>query len=270
MQTQYKYLDDYIHERRSMGKYSFSLEALRSNFKQSDDALRKALQRLKKQKAIAIIRREFYVIVPPEYSVGNMIPTSLFIDDLMKFLGRDYYVGLLNAAVYHHAAHQQPQSFSVITKGSCLREIHNDKVNIHFYIKETWSEKDIVQQKTAAGYIKISSPELTALDLVNYHNAVGGFNRVATVIEELAENMDAGKLADSAERYGAVAVVQRLGYLLEQILRKEELSNALYRYLNTVHFYPTLLRPQREKPESMASGNRWKVVVNTEVEIDDL
>jgi hypothetical protein len=65
----------------------------------------------------------------------------------MKFLNRSYYVGLLNAAALYGAAHQQPQSFSVITHGKSLRPLKNDKVNIVFFTKKSWDEREIQKRK---------------------------------------------------------------------------------------------------------------------------
>lgn len=268
MAEQYKYLNSFIDEQRANGKYSFTIEGLYHQLEVSENALKKSLQRLKNQGSVVMVRKGFYVIVPPEYRAKGIIPTSFYVNDLMKFLKRDYYVGLLNAAGLHGAAHQQPQSYSVITEGVALRAISNDKVNITFYIKKSWNKKDIIKKKVETGYINISSPELTALDLVNYYNEVGGFNRVATVIEELREYIQAEKLVESTRQYDEVAVVQRLGYLLEYVLEENELSDILYKYLGSIGFYPTLLRPQRNKPESMVTGNRWKIVPNIEVEVD--
>lgn len=268
MAEQYKYLDSFIDEQRANGKYSFTTDGLHSQLEVSENALKKSLQRLKSQKAVVMVRKGFYVIVPPEYRAKGIIPTSFYVNDLMKFLNRDYYVGLLNAAALHGAAHQQPQSYSVITEGIALRPINNVNVNITFYIKKSWNKKDVVKKKVETGFINISSPQLTTLDLVNYHNEVGGFNRVATVIEELREYIQAEKLVESAKQYDEVAVVQRLGYLLEYVLEENELSDILYKYLESIGFYSTLLRPQRKKPESMVTGNRWKIVPNIEVEAD--
>jgi len=268
MAGQYKYLSAYIDEQRAMGKYTFTTEGLHLQLNISENALKKSLQRLKSQEAVVMVRKGFYVIVPPEYRAKGIIPTSLYVNSLMKFLNRDYYVGLLNAAAYHGAAHQQPQNYSIITEGIALRAIKNDKVGINFYIKKSWNKKDVIKKKVDTGYINISSPELTALDLVNYYNEAGGFNRVATVIEELKEVIQADKLIDSAKQYEEIAVVQRLGYLLENVLEENDLSNALYGYMKTIGHYPTLLRPQRKKPESMITGNRWKIVPNIEIEAD--
>lgn len=268
MAEQYKYLDSFIDVQRANGKYSFTTENLHDQLDVSENALKKSLQRLKNQGEVVMIRRGFYVIVPPEYRVKGIIPTNLYINDLMKFLNRDYYVGLLNAAAYHGAAHQQPQSYSIITKGITLRPIRNHKVNITFYIKKEWDKKDIIKKKVDSGYINISSPELTALDLVNYYKEAGGFNRVATIIEELKEAMQADILIETARKYEEVAVVQRLGYILEYVLEEYELSNGLYNYLESINYYPTLLRPQRKKSKNMITGNRWKIVPNVEIETD--
>lgn len=268
MAEQYKYLDSFIDEQRANGKYSFTTEGLHSQLGVSENALKKTLQRLKSQESVVMVRRGFYVIVPPEYRAQGMIPTSLYVNDLMKFLNRDYYVGLLNAAAYYGAAHQQPQNYSIITEGIALRPIKNDKVGIHFYIKKSWNKKDVVKKKVDTGYIHISSPELTALDVVSYYNEVGGFNRVATVIEELKEVIEPEKLIETAKQYDEISVVQRLGYVLECVLDENELSNTLYNYLGSIGHYPVLLRPQKKKPENMITGNKWKIVPNIEIETD--
>lgn len=267
MLSQYGYLEDFLNELRSNGRYAFSLPEVRAKFVQSDEAIKKALQRLKKKREIALIRNEFYVIITPEYRNKGILPPSLFVSDLMKFLEKDYYVGLLNAASYYGAAHQQPQSFSVITMKPSLRNIENDNLKINFYIKKEWARGDIVQKKVDTGYINVSSPELTALDLVNYFEQAGGFNRIATVLEELCESIDADKMLDLAKRYSPITAVQRLGFLLDEILSMRELSDPIKEYLKTVNYFPVLLRPQKERAE-MITGNDWKVVQNLEIETD--
>ncbi len=179
----YNYAENYLLERQSQGIYWFFPKELRKKFNASPNAIKKALQRLNAKNKIARIRKEFYVIIPPEYAGSGILPPSLYIDALMKFLKRDYYVGLYSAAALHGASHQQPQSFSVVTKLPFLRDIKNRKVSIHFTIKKSWNKKDIAEKKTDTGYIKISSPELTALDVVYFADNVGGLNRVATILD---------------------------------------------------------------------------------------
>lgn len=267
MKVQHGYLEDFLVDLRSAGKYSFSLGEVRSRFEQSDEAIKKALQRLKAKGEIELVRNEFYVIVTPEYRSKRIPPPSFFVADLMKFLNREYYVALLNAAAYYGAAHQQPQSFSIITTKPSLRNIAKDNLTINFFVKKDWSETDIIKRKVDTGYINVSSPELTALDLVNYYEESGGMNRVTTVLEELSESIKADKLVDAASRYTTVTAVQRIGFLLDEILGLKHLSEPLKNYLNTVNHFPVLLRPQKHKVD-MITGNDWKVVQNIEIEID--
>lgn len=267
MNSEYAYLKNFIDSLRSNGRYTFTLEEVRANFQQSEEAIKKALQRLKRKKEIAQIRSGFYVIVTPEYRSKGTLPPSLFVADLMKYLEKDYYVGLLNAAAYYGAAHQQPQSYSIITKSPALRSINTVNQKINFYIKKDWSTEDVIQKKVDTGYINISSAELTALDLVNYFGNAGGLNRVATVLEELSESIKEDKLLETVKRYTPLTTVQRLGFLLENVLGFAHLGEPIKDYLKTVNFFPVLLRPQKERLD-MITGNDWKVVPNIEIETD--
>lgn len=268
MAEQYGYIEDFINEQRSNGKYTFSLAEVSSKFGKSEKAIVQALLRLRTKKEIISIRKGFYVIITPEYSSRGIPPPSLFIDDLMKFLLRDYYVGLLNAAMFYGAAHQQPQEFSVITGKPTLRNIRKSNLHLNFYVKKIWAQEDIVVQKVETGFINISAPELTALDIVFYFDQVGGFNRIATVLDELCENIDGQKLEGAAQRFQQITAVQRLGFILEEVLGRRQLSDPLADWLKTVNYFPALLRPQKEKPRNMISGNRWRIIQNIEIETD--
>jgi len=88
------------------------------------------------------------------------------------------------------------------------------------------------------------------------------------VLEELSENMDGQKLAHAAQRFQQITSVQRLGFILEEALHLKELSDPLADWLQTVNFFPVLLRPQKERPQNMISGNRWRIIPNIEIEAD--
>ncbi|NGM73129.1 hypothetical protein G5B32_07720 [Sphingobacterium sp. SGL-16] len=53
----------------------------------------------------------------------------------MKFLERPYYAGLLNAASFHGAAHQQPQEFFVFTNFPTLRPTSKKGIKINYISK---------------------------------------------------------------------------------------------------------------------------------------
>jgi hypothetical protein len=75
---------------------------------------------------IAIIRKDFYVVLPPEYSKDCSLPIFLYIDDLMKYLGRNYYLGLYTAASLYGAAHQQSIEYQLIVQSPTRAIIKNN------------------------------------------------------------------------------------------------------------------------------------------------
>lgn len=255
------YVETYLAGQQSRGIYWFVPDELEKAFGASPNAIKKALQRLRLKNKIAKIRNQFYVIVPAEYAASGILPPTHYIHALMKFLKRDYYVGLYSAAALHGASHQQPQRFCVITQKPFLRDIRSRKVAIRFAVKNKWDHKNIVEKKTDTGYIKVSSPELTALDLVCYQDKSGGLSSVATMLDELVEAIDPEKLAATAKGYGQIAIVQRLGYLLENVLDHKEKTEPMYRWLNDQMNYPVFLLAGK-KIKKMSVHNRWNVIKN--------
>lgn len=258
----YNYIADYLIEVQSKGRYTISLKELRSKFNVSKKALLQNIYRLKIKNQLAQIRKEFYVIIPPQYSNRGMIPYTLFIDDMMKYLDKDYYVSLLSAAALHGASHQQPMEFQVMTKKPALRKIKNKKILITFFTKEDWDNDKITEKKTEAGYLYISTPEQTAFDLIDYNKKIGGLNRIVPILEDLSEEMKPLLLAKTSKSKKTPSI-QRLGYLLCKI-GNELLSNSLLKVLENFKV--------REVPLSLVHKNRtgdidakWNVIINTEL-----
>lgn len=265
----YNYLNRYLDHLRSKGRYTFTRDDVISEFNLSDEAYQKVIQRLSDIDRISRLRQNFYLIIPPEHASRRTLPLGYFIHDLMTFLERDYYVGLLTAAMYHGAAHQQPQTQFVVTEPPYLRPIKNRQQSIAFCLKKRWETGFINQQKTDAGYINISSPALTALDLVFYSDRIGGINRVATVMAELIFVLEKESLAKTADDFPQTTTIQRLGYLMEEVLKETTLSDALFDTLNLRKYYPTQLNPKTDI-ENQKTTNRWKVIPNMNIELDEL
>ena len=263
--SQYNYLDRYLTQIRAQGRYAFTLEELKTEFNLPYRTIKQTLYRLKSKKEIAQIRQGFYVIIPPEYSKQGILPPYLFMDDLMKSLNKSYYVGLLSAAALHGAAHQQPMEYFVIVKSPAPRSVHNDKLTINFFAKREIPQEGIIQRKTPAGYMNVSSPELTALDLFDTNKF--GINQITTVLQELAEEMKPANLLKTAKQYANTAAIQRLGYVLD-LLQEDKLANSLQKILDGRTFFPVSLSSQKGKKGEI--DGRWKIIKNMEIESDYL
>jgi predicted transcriptional regulator of viral defense system len=260
----YNYIDAYLTKIQAKGRYSVTLDELKIKFNTSEKAILQNIYRLKSKNQLAQVRREFYVIIPPQYSVLVMVPPALFIDDMMEFLDREYYVGLFSAAALHGAGHQQPMEFQVMIKTPPLRSIKNKKLNISFFTRAKWEKDQIVEKKTETGYINVSSPELTAFDLVSYSKKIGGLNRIVPILEDLTECMKTLQLRRVAASQ-KITAIQRLGYLLDKMGNKP-LANTLYKIIEKE---PRKKIPLSQPHKSLTGivNEKWKVLVNTELDI---
>jgi predicted transcriptional regulator of viral defense system len=231
----------------------------------SCEALKKAVRRLVLKRRLAVPRRGFFVIVPAEYRVAGAPPPSWFIDDLMKHEEQPYYVGILSAAALHGAAHQQPQEFQVVTKVQ-LRSVVAGRSRIRFFKDCGIEQTPTTFVKTETGAMRVSTPEATAIDLLRYVQAAGHLGNVATVLAELAERLDARRLADVARAGGDLSNAQRLGYLLEHV-GAAKAAAALGEWVAVKR--PRFVALRADRPSQGATrDDRWRIMANEEVEVE--
>ena len=264
------YLLNWVEQQQSRGKYVFSLAQVKSDFPDiSEQALYLSLSRLSAKDRILSIYKGFYLIIPPEYASRGVLPPMLFIDSLMKFVDKSYYVGLLSAAALHGAAHQQPQEFFVVTDSKQITTLKKG-LKINYITKKHISDTFLENRKTESGYVPVSNPELTAADIVYYHNRIGGINRAASVLSELAEVMKPEHITQRLISTLTIPTIQRLGYLLDVILEQKPLADKLYAESQKLKkvFYAQPLKAGIEKT-GFPKDDRWKIIINTEIEIDE-
>ena len=262
---------NWIEDLQKDGRICFSLvETMKTFPSHNGIVLKNALTRLVSKKKISSVWKGFYVIIPIEYQSKGIIPEVFFIDWLMKFLERDYYVSLLNAAAFYGAAHQQPQEFTVITTPPSLRSTQKKGIKINFNNKATILERFTEQRKTPTGYIRISSPELTASDLIQFEKEIGGMNRATTVLNELAESCNFSKLTKEFFQYVPTPVIQRLGYLLDEVLECQSQAANLYSCVKKcdIPFRKTPLK-NSNSIANCESNKKWKIIINEQIAIDE-
>ncbi|MGK5084752.1 type IV toxin-antitoxin system AbiEi family antitoxin [Bdellovibrionota bacterium FG-1] len=256
---------NYIEALQAQGRLVFtSVEAQKALF-DSPNAFIKASLRLIRKDKLFRPTNGFYVIIPTEYRSGKSVPPEWYIDALMKFHGLPYYVGGLSAAALHGAAHQAPQELQVITTKP-LRLVTAHRTRIRFLTKKALEKTPVQEMKTHTGYFKVSTPEATAFDLVRYYRWAGYLNNVTTVLAELSERLDPKKLVDAAIADGEIAQAQRLGFLLEKYGEKKTVSE-LRKWVSKRETKLVPLRPGWNG-DVLARDERWRVLVNDEVETD--
>jgi predicted transcriptional regulator of viral defense system len=264
-------INDWLDNQLAKGSYGFSKDSLLHEISDyTEVAAKRALSRLTKNGRVVSLYKGYYLIIPPQYRSRGILPPAMYMDALMKHLQRPYYMALLNAGAFHGAAHQQPQEYFVVTEFPVLRPTKKNGLKVNYIsIKEV--PKNLVdQRKTEAGYINISNVALTACDLVQFEKRIGGLNRAAAVLNELVEAMNPTDFIPTLLRHVHVTTLQRLGFLMETVCMNQMLADALYDTMvhENLNFYRIPLKASKSA-KGYSSNNRWNVIINTEIEIDE-
>ena len=262
--------EQWIKDKETHGQVTFSIEEVATGMDgKSAKQIRKALDRAVSRGRIVSVCRGFYVIIPVQYQLKRIVPPSYYIDEMMRYLKRAYYVCLLSAASMHGAGHQRAMQYQVMTVAPRLKA--SSKKSLIDWNYRTNIPGELLQTRNAEmGVVRYSCPELTAVDLVQYADHIGGYQRAATVLAELIEEVDIAKIEDVFP-YTTTATIQRLGYLLEHVLEEKEKADALYELLKNHYPKRHAYAMSTAHPASEESvPNRWYIYMNIDIEIDEI
>ena len=264
-------LDKYIKIIREKGKTYFTKDQALKDLQIKNDSLNARIYRLKQKGEIICPAENLYVIVPPEYRNFGCIPQEELVPLLMKYKKVDYYACLLTAAIYHGASHQKPQLFQVMTSKQ-LKSLSFGKVRIEFIYKKSFINLPTQNINVKTGYLKVSSPELTIMDLLLYSNHSGGLNHIASVLSELVEVINPDKLTVVAKVSGEKTWLQRLGYILDHInsvnnKKKKLIISKLKKLLGGQELVYMPLASELPVKGSLRN-DRWMIIENTTIESD--
>ena len=267
-------LSGYVSRLLAAGRTVFTAEEAEQALGVERGAFLDAAERLQRREALLTPRQGFYVIVPPQYASWGAPPPAWYLDALMRHEGQTYYVGLLKAAEFHGATHQAVMEFQVIS-AKRLPAIRAGRSLLVFYFRKDVEAvmAGVEGRKTDTGTMKISSPALTALDLLRYPQASGGIDNVATVLSDLALKIDPTQLT-ALSALVERPVVQRLGHLLEH-LGHDVLTGAMLEALRSRGSLPwtELDRQDGSAPDFQLKppkrDPRWRVIVRRKPELDE-
>ena len=264
----YNYLTKYTEERLASGKLYFTLADLRDEFaSHSSSALTSSLNRLSKKGKILSIHKGFYLIIPPDRMTKGILPPSMFVDSLMNYLKRDYYVGLISASAFYGASHQQVQEYFLFINKPPLRGKSKKGLKLNFVVKSKITLVGVEKKKTEAGYLNVSSAELTAIDLVKYQNKIGGINRAVSVISELSEEINISRLKDLLDKeVMSNAPLQRLGYIFEK-LNESDLAEVVFNSLIKKQLFKVPLKNNSNK-NGFQLNKKWRIIENVELDLE--
>ena len=252
---------EYIKHLNNKGIWSFT-HAQAAEYLSKD--VTAAIRILRNKDRIIDPARGFYVIIPEEISLTRRLPGDRFIDDLMKYYDAPYYVCLLTAALYYGSSHQAPQVFQVMTNPA-RRDIRVRGNKVVFHKKESILDTPTISKNTPTGYMNLSTPESTILDLIQFNIHIGGIDYVATVISEMLDKLSSSKLADAMKVYTS-PIQQRAGYILEFLGFTKGMDRIRKQVMKGNPIYTPLAA--HGKKLRNPKDSRWKVIVNQSIELD--
>lgn len=262
-------ISDWIHSREIRGKATFSVADVKDAFaERPSKSINTELSRQVSRGRVQSVYRGFYVIVPVQYQLKGVIPPAYYVDGLMDYVGKPYYVGLLSAAAMHGATHQRAMKTQVMTVVPRIKVSGKNSL-LDWNYRQEIPEAFVVEKNAEIGTLRYSGPELTAVDLVQFASHVGGYQRVATVLAELMDSVDMEKMGELL-RFTTVATIQRLGYLLECVLSRQDQADALFQVLKAQGTWNSILLSNGQDRREGAEANRWHVNGNIDIEVDDL
>lgn len=263
---------DWVEIQAPGGRYTFSKVEVTEIFPQmSVFAIDTAIQRLVDKGRIFSPCRGFYVIVPEEFKLWKAVPQEVYLDRMMSYLNKKYYVSLLNAAERYGAAHQAPMGYSVMLESPGMRDRVRENYVIRYIDRRNVPMRYVDRIAVQWGWLNVSSRELTALDLVTYQGHVGGLSRVATVLEELSIGLNFNQFTEDFLKVAPIPAFQRLGFLLESVLGEEQVADGLRRLLKSAGARRKLVPLQLGvKVDGCEVDKKWNVIVNQQIEIDEI
>ena len=262
-------ISEWIHGREIRGKVTFSIADVKDAFAERPvKSINTELSRQVSRGRVQSVYRGFYVVVPVQYQLKGEIPPVYYVDSLMDYVGKPYYVGLLSAATIHGASHQRAMKTQVVTIEPRIKASGKNPFIDWNYRKEI-PNAFVLKKNAEIGTLRYSGPELTAIDLVQFSAHVGGYQRAATVLAELMESVNMEKVVDLLP-FTTVATLQRFGYLLEFVLLRQKQADMLFQILKKQGSWNSVLLCNEHDRREGVPANRWHVNGNIDIEVDDL
>jgi predicted transcriptional regulator of viral defense system len=225
----------------------------------SPDYARKVLQRLARDKWLAVIIPGKYELIPAErgeYAFSDTNP--LFIG---SHLVAPYYFSYATAAYFHGLTTQASQIVYIAALDSKTRQmVVREKT--YQIVRQPQHHFFGFQEVNAYGsQVRMAEPEKTVLDALHRPIYTGDIPEIATMIWRGRNSFDWEQLENNAFRYKSRSLIQRLGYLIDLLaipVKSAFSANLLASIGNNICY---LGQPSRwEKGGEFQK--RWKVVDN--------
>jgi predicted transcriptional regulator of viral defense system len=255
----------FLESIEASGQRYFLTKEIEKNTGQSKEAISVALSRLKSRGKVHMIRQGFGLIC----TQGRAPDPSFYLDPMMSFMSQKYYVGLLAASAHWGASHQASMSYQILSS-SAIRDTKFSKGRLEFIHRKDFPCSGYIREPGVGGYLLVSTPELTSVDLIRYYKRCGFLSNVATVLDDLVEKWDGRKASKIFNQpFVSTTSLQRLGYILDVVLGHTTEAKYVEKAILARRPVAVYLDPSDSSKISESVLNpKWSILVNCDVEPD--
>lgn len=208
-----------LDEAERSGKLNLRTQEFRAKLPDlSPEALRQALHRQQRRGRLVRLSRgsDHWLIVPLQHAAAGAPPLEAWLDRYMsKTLAIPYYVTLLSAAETYGASPYAVMVTQVMVPER-RRPITVGRHQVVFHTRARIESMPTRWHETPDGHLKVGTPELTALELVERAALAGGMARVREVLRELWASCTPQGLTEALDALQEIPTAQRFGALLAQ------------------------------------------------------
>jgi len=251
----------YYFNQRSTECFDFK-EASKALPGSSKTALKETLSNMTQRGLLMLLKRGLYYIIPYEQDSESFMPDWHLISEHLVKKG-DHYIGYYSALQVHNLITQPSLKQQIVVskqvrpstrdiKGVQFQFIyHNEK---HFFgSKKIWID--------SYHKVKCSDLEKTLVDCLYKPDYAGGIVEVARAIHASRDEINYFKLLEYIEKFKSQAVIKRLGFLIETLGLKTEITNILQEKKT-----PSYVLLDTELPKTGKTIDRWSIRQNLDSE----
>lgn len=228
----------------------------------SADALRQALHRQQRKGRIVRASRgsQHWVIIPLQDASAGAPPLESWLDAyLSKTLGLPYYVGLLSAAEVYGASPQAVMVTQVMVP-KARRPMQVGRHRLVFLARSRAADMPTAWHETPQGRFKVSTPAITALELVARQQTAGGISRVMEVLQGLLPDITKDGLSAALDALDEIPTAQRIAALFMRV-NHPDLADLVATWLGTKRTRRIPLSPEATDAGPCTLDARFKVRV---------
>ncbi|CAN7176506.1 type IV toxin-antitoxin system AbiEi family antitoxin domain-containing protein [Caballeronia sp. LjRoot31] len=205
----------------------------------------------------------FWLIVPPEHLDRGAPPVLWWLHDYLIQKEDAYQLALLSAAQAYGSSHfavLETQVFVPVSR----RVLHVGVFRLRFFCKQSVAQAPTVTLSTEKTRVRVSSVATTLIDLLRHAPVIGGIERAALILQDLASKLTPEDISESLNAAGDVAAAQRFGYLLDLYGHRKPASR-VEKWLSPHRMQRTRLDVSSPAADFQVS-QRWNVVSNTNLD----